>query len=191
MIQNGYNGSLNTNPDNTIGGRPAFNGNSGEWVETIVDLGDYTGEAVLIRFRFGADGLIGGEGWYVDDVQFWENLYTITNVACATDDGDTVCSEVTTLVFSDRVTSTTTVNQTEKLSIFPNPTEGQFTIQMEAPVQSAVQLRVMGIDGRQLLQREYDVFLTESIDLSAYGSGIYLVQLRTERGITTRKVVVE
>ncbi|MEN0006840.1 MAG: M36 family metallopeptidase, partial [Bacteroidota bacterium] len=191
MIQNGYPGALNENPDNVIGGQPAFNGNSGGWIQTIIDLSEYAGNDVQVRFRFGADAFVGGEGWYVDDIRFLDNLYTITNVACVEDSGDTFCSEVTTIVFGEVINNTTTINQAEKVSIFPNPTSGLITVQLDAPVTTAVDLQVLGIDGRVLYRQQFDSFQNTSVDLSDYGAGVYLVQLRTERGITTRRVVVE
>ena len=45
---------------------PVYSGSHG-WEEVSVDLGGYAGTA-RIRFAFGSDGAVAGEGWYVDDV---------------------------------------------------------------------------------------------------------------------------
>jgi hypothetical protein len=45
---------------------PVFSG-SFDWTETTVDLSEVSGE-VRVRFRFGSDGSVELEGWYVDDI---------------------------------------------------------------------------------------------------------------------------
>lgn len=61
MTQNGYNMSIYYN----------FNGFSGEsngWIETKVNLSEYAGLRVLIRFEMRHDDSFSEEGWYIDDV---------------------------------------------------------------------------------------------------------------------------
>ena len=57
MTENGYNGGF-------------FNGSSGGYLRTRVDLTDYAGNDVRVRFRMFSDLLVPGVGWYVDDVSF-------------------------------------------------------------------------------------------------------------------------
>jgi hypothetical protein len=38
-----------------------------DWTQEIFDLSEYSGVA-RIMFRFGSDGNVGAEGWYIDDV---------------------------------------------------------------------------------------------------------------------------
>jgi peptidase C25-like protein/type IX secretion system substrate protein len=47
-------------------GMPVFSGNH-DWEQVELDFTGYTGN-VQLRFVFGADGYVGGEGWYIDDV---------------------------------------------------------------------------------------------------------------------------
>lgn len=47
---------------------PCFGGNGG-WEEVAFDLSDYAGMEALIRFRFGSDGYVVDEGWYLDDMR--------------------------------------------------------------------------------------------------------------------------
>ncbi|MCP4582833.1 MAG: T9SS type A sorting domain-containing protein [candidate division Zixibacteria bacterium] len=51
-----------------LDGEPGFSGESGAWQEVFFDLGAYEGETVKIRFRFGSDGSITRDGWYLDAV---------------------------------------------------------------------------------------------------------------------------
>ena len=68
MTQGGYNSTIPTAYGSPIGGRAAFSGNSGGYIETQVDLGSYSGQPVYIRFRMASDSSFSGNGWYVDDV---------------------------------------------------------------------------------------------------------------------------
>jgi len=191
MIQNGYDGPLNDNPESPLSGRPAFNGNSGDWVQTAIDLSDYSGMPVLVRFRFGTDGAVGADGWYLDDFRFYGNYRAITNIACVEDVEQTRCSEISTVIFGDAPSSVGEVGQAERLLVFPNPNKGSFTVQLDGGQPIAANLRILSISGQQLMNTQYDTFINQEINLSAYGAGMYLVQLVTEKGITTRKVVVE
>lgn len=80
MIQNGYNSHIPLLNASTVSG-PAFSGNSGGYIQTIVDLSSYSGQSVQIRFRMGSDVLVGATGWYVDDVDLLINPTFIVNTA--------------------------------------------------------------------------------------------------------------
>ena len=46
---------------------PFYSGTS-DWTEARFDLGGFSGNA-QVRFRFGSDGAVNQDGWYIDDVQ--------------------------------------------------------------------------------------------------------------------------
>lgn len=88
---NGYNKTISSDYGSPLAGRDAFAGNSGGYVRTDVDLSDYAGENVLIRFRLGTDSSVGSNGWYVDEVQIWD-LVVVEATACVnTFEGDSDC----------------------------------------------------------------------------------------------------
>ncbi|MBN1515774.1 S8 family serine peptidase [Candidatus Sumerlaeota bacterium] len=69
IVSGGYTGVLSDYYDNPLGGRQAWtDGDLGTLTEATVDLQEYAGESVLIRWRFGSDSSFGDDGWYVDDV---------------------------------------------------------------------------------------------------------------------------
>ncbi len=56
---------------------PIFSGTS-NWREITFDLGDYANETANIRFRFGSDGSVPEEGWFVDDIKITaDNPYPV------------------------------------------------------------------------------------------------------------------
>lgn len=67
FLQGGYASTLNGS-SNPLGGRQAWSGAGTTWSEVIVDLTDFAGEMVLLRWRLGCDGSVSDVGWWVDDV---------------------------------------------------------------------------------------------------------------------------
>lgn len=64
----GYTG-VTFNSGNPLSGRPAWCYPSGGYVNTTVNLADFSGQSVRFRWRFGSDASVGNTGWKVDDVQ--------------------------------------------------------------------------------------------------------------------------
>lgn len=76
---NGYNNTI-------FDSKPGFSGNSGGFITSEIDLSAYDGQVALIRFLMNCDQLVGGNGWYIDDV-FIEGLNRyIPNIAMASTD---------------------------------------------------------------------------------------------------------
>jgi hypothetical protein len=69
FTKNGYNRTMSGSPT-PINGKQVFSGNSGGYIESIVDLSSLVsqGQNFQIRFRQVNDFTTGVDGWYVDDV---------------------------------------------------------------------------------------------------------------------------
>ncbi len=52
-----------------------YNATSGGWIEESVDLSDYAGEKIQLRFEYITDAAVNGEGFMVDDIQIPELSY--------------------------------------------------------------------------------------------------------------------
>jgi uncharacterized repeat protein (TIGR01451 family) len=99
ITQNGYTGTINANPASAISGRPAFTGATLGFITTVVDLSSFVGQTINFRFRMASDQIIGGEGWYIDDIFIGEELVNFTNTACVTSDQTgTFCASRTALI---------------------------------------------------------------------------------------------
>ncbi len=97
----GYNTTLNTNMNTDIGGRDAWSGNSGGFIESVALLDQYQNTSAIIRFVFGQDNNTNNVGWWVDDFEVTlDGVTVIENTACVTPDGggDMVCSTTSTCV---------------------------------------------------------------------------------------------
>ena len=49
-------------------GEPVYDGVQNDWVLEEIDLSDYLGESILVRFQFASDGAQTGDGFYFDDL---------------------------------------------------------------------------------------------------------------------------
>jgi len=66
--QNGYNSTISSSYSSPIGGRSAFSGDSGGFIETKIPLSSYAGMNVQVRFREADDSSVASTGWWVDDI---------------------------------------------------------------------------------------------------------------------------
>jgi alpha-amylase len=72
------------------------------------------------------------------------------------------------------------------LGIYPNPSQGQLTIETKQKGQVAI----YNLQGKLLLQKNLEN-ASENIDLSAFGKGVYMLRFEGKEGRSFRKVVVE
>ncbi len=70
-------------------GEPLYDGNQTNWVLEEIDLSDYLGETILVRFQFESDNAVRRDGFYFDDL-------TINIV----DDGTLSTNDITETQFS-------------------------------------------------------------------------------------------
>ncbi len=65
----GYTHAIITNPDSPFDvADPVWSGESGGFVDATVNLHSASIRNIRLRWVFGCDSFVGGEGWYVDDV---------------------------------------------------------------------------------------------------------------------------
>ncbi|MDA9907210.1 M14 family zinc carboxypeptidase [Flavobacteriaceae bacterium] len=49
-------------------GEPLYDGVQSDWIQEEIDLNDFIGEEIKIRFQFESDGAVGADGFYFDDL---------------------------------------------------------------------------------------------------------------------------
>lgn len=72
FLEGAYVSALRTGSANPLTGRSAWHGSVANFVTTRVNLADFGGQSLLVRFRFGSDGSVGGTGWWIDDIRVLE-----------------------------------------------------------------------------------------------------------------------
>ncbi len=71
----GYTNRIATNTSGPLAGRNCFASNISEWEQVNVDLSNYAGHRIQVRWRFVSDNSDTREGWYIDDVSIFEALF--------------------------------------------------------------------------------------------------------------------
>ena len=87
----GYNGTISTCCGNPLGGRQAWTGNSGGFIDTDVGLAGFDGHTIALRWRMGSDSSNSGEGWRVDNIYIVCEGPTPTATATATPSPTPTC----------------------------------------------------------------------------------------------------
>ena len=69
FVAGGYTGTISTAFASPIAGRMAWSGNSGGYIDTVVNLGpNVNGQTIKLRFRLGTDQAVGVGGWRIDTI---------------------------------------------------------------------------------------------------------------------------
>jgi hypothetical protein len=68
LLTDPYDGIIRNTSSNPLSDQPGWCGSPQPWVKSVVDLDDYAGQTVEIRFRLGTDVAVGHPGWDIDDV---------------------------------------------------------------------------------------------------------------------------
>jgi len=86
------------------------------------------------------------------------------------------------------------VDPFEGLRIYPNPTSGSFTIEMDNNIFGEISIDIVTEEGKQIRnirsEKKTGYFKLE-IDLSGQSKGVYFINLKIDRYLATRKLVLE
>jgi hypothetical protein len=157
---------------------PGWSGESGGWRTAVFDVREFIGQAWQFRLVFGSDQSVTGDGVFVDGFTLAEHPEIATPVLDLPPPAATVAT----------------------LSAHPNPFNPQTSIGWAMPRAGRVDLRIYDPRGRlvaDLLQAApvgatgQVTWTGEALDGSPAASGVYLIRLRTDDGLTaTRRVVL-
>ncbi|MGQ9603941.1 MAG: C25 family cysteine peptidase [bacterium] len=149
---------------------PCFGGTNGWKLETF-DLSDYPGKA-RVRFRFGSDGSVAGEGWYVDDIVITDDISSVR-----IDDLEALPDE---LAFHIRG---------------GNPITLSSRVFFDVPASSRISITMFDVRGR-LVSRLVDGLFTPGRYECSLGigenlsPGVYFLRMDAEGRSLARKIVV-
>lgn len=85
-------------------------------------------------------------------------------------------------IVSSTTSSSPNILNVDNVNVYPNPTTGQ--VEIEVVGQTKFKTQVYSIDGKLLLETN-----EKSVDLSLYTQGFYIFKIKTEKGISTKKVI--
>ena len=126
------------------------------------------GDTVKVRFRLYSDDLTVAWGWGVDDLYIQAEQPVVQGI------------EFTKLE--------------KNISIFPNPTNGIFSIEFSDTWKGDVECKIIDIFGREILTKKLNNNLGSSsheIDISTKNDGVFIVQLVQDDRKTMKKIIKE
>ena len=126
------------------------------------------GDTVKVRFRMFSDDLTVSWGWMVDDLYIQKDLPVVQGIEFTELDKD--------------------------ISIYPNPTSGEFSIDFNDTWQGDVNCRITDIFGRSIYTNTLDNKSSNSshkIDITESNNGVYIIQLVQGEKKTMKKIIKE
>ena len=74
-----------------------------------------------------------------------------------------------------------------QITVYPNPTTGEFTIKNEELKIKSVE--IYDIMGRKFFEDKENLTVLRSYDLTFFPSGVYFLRIQTETGTVTKKII--
>jgi extracellular elastinolytic metalloproteinase len=199
IFKNAYNGRVSYN-SLPVPNQYAFWGNSEGWIPTYIDLSQYAGEALMVRFRFVSDKTKSADkfekGAFVDNVEIMDLVNYNTEATMTADGGEKVAATAEargTKIEADRVTlSSNEVNETLKVDIFPNPTDNYVNINVSSSKSGVANVSLIDANGRQVVQQKVQVAGAQMItlDTSHLPAGFYTVKVSQDSALLVKKLIV-
>ncbi len=198
MLRNGYPGLIQYGTF-VVPNLMAYTGNSGDEFEaTYVDLSDWIGQDVHIRFRFGTDDntFVQNGGWLIDDIEFQDMLAYNGEVCITTAEGENECTvapEEGTIVESQMATSTEEQLENVSILVYPNPVDKVLNVAIDSEVAQDLNLDLLTLDGKTVVTRTVSVRGNQNaqLNVSDIPAGFYFLKVSSDEGILVRKVVVQ
>lgn len=177
-----------------------FHGTSGGYGATYVDLSDYAGQDVLLRWHFASDNNTAPANgfWYVDAIELMD-MVNYNEEACVTSDqGDEACASAEgrgTIVQTEEIETGVNdpIDPNASMSVFPNPTNDQVNLSLTTYDNQNVVLSIVTLDGKEVIAKSVDTSAmtqTFTMDVSKLPAGFYFVKARTNNGILIEKIVI-
>lgn len=100
---------------------------------------------------------------------------------------DTVCEEAGNFLVFSGIEDEMGIS----MGVFPNPTAGVLHFEAQLKQASSLQMGIWDINGRQMYRQDFPngMAFHQTLDISAYAKGVYLMKIQTEKGATFRKIV--
>ena len=134
-------------------GEPLYDGVQSDWVKEEINLSDYFGEIVKLRFVLRSDNFVEEDGFYFDDFTVY----------------------VDELVATDEVVK-------PSFKLFPNPAKNQLTVALSQTINQA-DLKIFSVDGKSVVNTSFSQTNKVEVNVEDLISGVYIVEIKTENGI--------
>jgi len=81
-------------------------------------------------------------------------------------------------------------NSEDGISVFPNPSDGRFTVRLDNEKSEQVEIKIYSFDGKIIFDEKYDAAQNFRVSVKAK-KGLYMLKIVMSGGVLTRKILVE
>jgi PKD repeat protein len=156
--------------------------------DTLEDYRDYV---VTDNYYNGIEPVISGS--YINDYLRNYNLGFYTISYDATDGSGNKAKRVVRYIsIKDCPSGIDEVNLAESVNIYPNPTTGRFTIDIEFAETMDAEILIINTLGKTIKNIELENIKSEQyfVDLSNFSNGVYLVKIQTENSSIVKRITL-
>ena len=83
------------------------------------------------------------------------------------------------------------LHNAEVFEVYPNPTTGQFTVEIVNPTQSRLSLKLISLTGRVVYQESHEAVLRHKETINQnLPKGIYFLMVESVSGVKTQKLII-
>lgn len=155
-------------------GQPLWDGNQNAWVTEKVDLNDYIGQRIKLKFRLVSDQFVNYDGYYFDDFEFITLL-----------DASSTLPLDTGYIDSSEVAGTFEAYES-KWTVFPNPASDLIYVTSKA--RSGGEIRVTDLRGSLVLKQS--IRANDIVDISSLSTGAYVVTIVQGQATHRQKLLI-
>ena len=176
---------------------PAYTGLDTLWNTSIVDLSDYNGSDILIRFAYVQQDFLEiepYEGWSIDNVEVFDRKEIIGSTCLNINGVESTCDVSSTFISSDARTTPTIniLNDMRPMILTPNPTIEKIWATFQSEKAEEALLRVLTIDGKIINSESIQIREGRNNlnkDLTNLVAGTYILEIRSKSGSLNQKFI--
>ncbi len=177
----------------------AFSGQSQGFIPTVLDLTNYKGKDVYVRYRFGHDSLNVSPdrtqllGWVIDDVEYIQPQFYNSEVCLTTAEGDQECASLFgkgVLADSDKIVNSKETGAAASIRMYPNPAQEKIALRFE-PEMGIEQISFSNLNGQILKSvpiQGNETFL--SVDVKDLPKGMILIEAKGSSKSYVQKLIL-
>ena len=94
-----------------------------------------------------------------------------------------------TVTLTKQVTGINSVSQNETIKIYPNPSSDFINLDLSNSDTKVLSIKISTIQG-QIISEQIITNLIEHISVANLSKGIYVLQLNSDKGILTQKIII-
>lgn len=162
-------------------------------IEIINETNENMDGSITIEVNGGTGNPFSYE-WFLNGELFstaanLENLAAGTYMVSVIDGSG--CTNTETIIV-DNIVGTFENNATEQIDLYPNPTTGEFQLDIQLATEKEISVSIFDLTGKAVYQQASRPVLKENllVDLNEFSDGVYLVRVQVGEDVLMRRVIL-